>query len=78
MLEQALALSLVRGQSWHHDFEIIPGVRTQGNYDPSAMWDELNLPADMTGSTLADVGASNGFFSFQARQRVHNDPGRRG
>lgn len=69
MLEQARALSLVRGQSWHHDFEIIPGVRTQGNDDPSAMRDELNLPADMTGSTLADVGASNGFFSFQARQR---------
>ncbi len=66
MLDKEIALQLVQGKAWHHDFEIIPGVRTRGSYDPSGMWRELELPEDMTGITMADVGASNGFFSFEA------------
>ncbi|MBC9250357.1 hypothetical protein A9179_08750 [Pseudomonas alcaligenes] len=69
MLDKEIALQLVQGKSWHHDFEIIPGVRTRGSYDPSSLWKELELPQDMSGISLADVGASNGFFSFEAHQR---------
>ena len=69
MLDKELALELIRGKSWHHDFEIIPGVRTNGAYDPSNLWNELRLPQDMSGLSLADVGASNGFFSFEACKR---------
>jgi tRNA (mo5U34)-methyltransferase len=69
MLDKELALRLIQGKYWHHDFEIIPGVRTHGAYDPSGLWDELQLPLDMSGLTLADVGASNGYFSFEARKR---------
>jgi tRNA (mo5U34)-methyltransferase len=69
MMDRALALELVQGIPWHHDFEIIPGVRTHGSYDPSDLWQDLQLPADLTGLTLADIGASNGYFSFTARQR---------
>jgi len=69
MLDKELALKLIQGKSWHHDFEIIPGVRTQGTYDPVGLWNELQLPIDMSGLTLADVGASNGYFSFEARKR---------
>jgi tRNA (mo5U34)-methyltransferase len=29
----------------------------------------LNLPADMTGLTILDVGAWNGYFSFACEQR---------
>jgi tRNA (mo5U34)-methyltransferase len=69
MPNKEIALQLVRGRSWHHDFEIISGVRTQGSYDPTSVWHELELPEDMSGITLADVGASNGFFSFEAHRR---------
>jgi tRNA (mo5U34)-methyltransferase len=69
MLDQELALELIRGKSWHHDFEVIPGVRTNGAYDPASLWDELQLPLDMSGLSLADVGASNGYFSFEACKR---------
>src|SRR5260370_23787472 len=69
MVEKDLVLELIKGKPWHHDFEIIPGVRTNGSYNPSAMWDELQRPEDMSGMSLADVGASNGFFSFEARKR---------
>lgn len=69
MLDKELALKLIQGKSWHHDFDIIPGVRTHGTYDPVGLWNELQLPPDMSGLTLADVGASNGYYSFEARKR---------
>lgn len=54
---------------WHHDFEIVPGVRTNGTYDPSALLRALRLPSDLSGVRVADVGASNGFFSFALESR---------
>jgi len=69
MIDKNLALKLIEGRPWHHDFEIIPGVRTNGAYKPADLWLELQLPVDMKGISLADVGASNGYFSFEARKR---------
>jgi tRNA (mo5U34)-methyltransferase len=60
---------LIHSKIWHHDFEVIPGVWTHGSYNPSGLWNELSLPDDMAGLSLADVGASSGFFSFEARRR---------
>jgi tRNA (mo5U34)-methyltransferase len=69
MVATDLARRLIAGKSWHHDFEIIPGVRTHGSYNPAGLLQELELPLDMQGMSLADVGASNGYFSFEARKR---------
>ncbi len=69
MLDKELALKLVNGKPWHHDFELIPGVRTNGSYNPVSLWDELQLSKDLNGISIADVGASNGYFSFEARKR---------
>jgi tRNA (mo5U34)-methyltransferase len=69
MFDRELAARLIAGRPWHHDFEVIPGVRTHGAYDPTALWAELDLPDDLSSLRVADVGASNGFFSFQARQK---------
>ncbi len=69
MVEKELAKRLVQGRPWHHDFEIVPGVRTYGFYNPTDLWNELRLPPDLSGVSLADVGASNGFYSFEARKR---------
>jgi tRNA (mo5U34)-methyltransferase len=69
MVDTAVAQRLVQEKPWHHDFEIVPGVRTRGAYNPLPMWNELQLPEDLHGTSLADVGASNGYFSFEARRR---------
>jgi tRNA (mo5U34)-methyltransferase len=69
LLDTRTAITLVRAKPWHHDFEIVPGVRTHGDYDPSGLWERLRLPADLSGLSVADVGASNGYFSFEARRR---------
>src|SRR6185369_13216385 len=69
MPDTALSLRLIEGRPWHHDFEIVPGVRTHGSYNPAGLWNQLRLPDDLSGTSLADIGASNGFFSFEARRR---------
>ncbi len=68
MIDKNIALQLVGGKPWHQDFEIIPGVRTNGAYNPEHLWNELQLPSDLTGVSVADIGASNGYFSFEARK----------
>ena len=69
MLDADTARKLVEGVQWHHDWEIIPGVRTNGAYDPRYLWEELRLPDDMSGLSLADIGASNGYFAFESSKR---------
>src|SRR5262244_1882215 len=69
MVDKEIALKLIEGKPWHQDFEIIAGVRTNGTYNPLNLWNELRLPRDMSGLSLADVGASNGYFSFEAHKR---------
>lgn len=68
MLNREIALQLINGREWHHEFEIIPGVRTRGTFNPQGLWRKLQLPEDLSGLSLADIGASNGYFSFVARQ----------
>ena len=60
---RALVASVPR---WHHKFEIFSGVITPGAYDPTSMWERLQIDAACTGRTLLDIGASDGFFSRQA------------
>jgi tRNA (mo5U34)-methyltransferase len=69
MLDIETTRKLVASVKWHHDWEILPGLRTKGSYSPKGMLDALRLPDDMTGMTVADVGASNGYFSFALRAR---------
>ena len=55
--------------NWFHQIEIAPGIVTPG-VDRSAeklRW--LNLPADLTGQRVLDIGAFDGFFSFECEKR---------
>jgi tRNA (mo5U34)-methyltransferase len=54
---------------WHHDMEVVPGVRTAGTYDPSPMLDLLRLPARLDGARVLDIGCNDGFFSFALEAR---------
>lgn len=62
-------LSAIRANKWHHNFEILPGIWTNGAYSPQDLFDMLELPVDMKGLRVADVGASNGFYSFMMHER---------
>jgi tRNA (mo5U34)-methyltransferase len=54
---------------WFHSIEVRPGVVTPGFDDTSARVDILRLPADLRGWSVLDVGAWDGFFSFEAERR---------
>lgn len=72
-IDRAEAERLVRGwPNWHHDFEILPGLRTKGVYDPQVILDWLELPADLTDARVLDIGPSDGFFTMQLARRGAN------
>ncbi len=54
---------------WHHDMEVIPGVRTFGKYDPTPMLDLMQLPTSLDGVRVLDIGCNDGFFSFALEAR---------
>ena len=68
-MNAAEAESLVQGRHWHHNFEIYPGVHTNGSYNPSFMIERLNIPDDLSGMTVLDIGASDGFYSLECMRR---------
>jgi tRNA (mo5U34)-methyltransferase len=54
---------------WHHRFEIAPGVITPGNHDPAFLVEKMALPENLSGLSVLDIGASDGFFSLHLRRR---------
>jgi tRNA (mo5U34)-methyltransferase len=54
---------------WYHRIDLGDGIVTPG-VDPSPQkLQRLQLPADLSGRTVLDVGAWDGFFSFEAERR---------
>ncbi len=54
---------------WHHRFEIVPGLVTPGSYDPDFLLQKLDLPRDLGGVRVMDVGCSDGFFTSRLHAR---------
>jgi len=57
---------------WWHEIELGPGIVTPGD-DANRMklpiLDELGLPRDLGGKRALDIGASDGYFSFELEKR---------
>jgi tRNA (mo5U34)-methyltransferase len=66
--EPALARR-VREIPWYHSMELPGGIRTPGVDDPRRRLRGLHLPDDLTGRSVLDVGAWDGFFSFECERR---------
>jgi tRNA (mo5U34)-methyltransferase len=65
----AALLDEVRKIRWFHTIDLGGGVTTPG-FDPTPsklQW--LRLPEDLRGKTVLDIGAWDGFFSFEAERR---------
>jgi tRNA (mo5U34)-methyltransferase len=54
---------------WFHAIELGPGITTPAPEVTRDRLDLLKLPADLSGKTVLDVGAWDGFFSFEAERR---------
>lgn len=55
--------------NWFHSIELRAGLTTPGSDRTSERLDLLQMPADLSGSSVLDVGAWDGFFSFEAERR---------
>lgn len=54
---------------WHHVIELPGGVLTPGVTDPRDRLPLLGIPEDLSGMTVLDIGAWDGFFSFECERR---------
>ena len=55
--------------NWYHRFEFAPGVVTPGVNDSRKALSLLELPGNMSGLRVLDIGARDGFFSFECERR---------
>lgn len=57
------------GLRWYHTMDLGQGVVTRGFDNTPARLPRLGLPPSLEGKTVLDVGAWDGFFSFEAERR---------
>src|SRR5215510_9711530 len=54
---------------WYHSIDLGEGLVTPGVDDTPVRLARLDLPTSFTGLSVLDVGAWDGFFSFEAERR---------
>lgn len=58
-------------QGWYHSFELPDGTRFEGHNSLEILhgrWARYPIPADLTGRRVLDIGAWDGWFSFEAER----------
>ena len=61
--------SEMRNIRWFHTIDLGGGLMTPGKDPSGKKLATLGFPADLTGKTVLDIGAWDGFFSFEAERR---------
>jgi tRNA (mo5U34)-methyltransferase len=61
--------AITKQPKWHHRIEVAPGVWTPGLQDSPALLAQIGMPEDLSGLRVLDIGARDGFFSFEAERR---------
>src|ERR1700677_2110259 len=57
------------GFYWHQRFELAPGVYTPGANDIGFLLAQADLPENIAGATVLDIGATNGGVAFELERR---------
>lgn len=61
-------IARVNAVKWFHRIEVAPGICTPGHSGPSKL-EQIKMPENLAGWTVLDIGAWDGFFSFEAESR---------
>src|SRR6478735_946229 len=61
--------AIAKQWKWHHRIEVAPGVWTPGLQDTPAVLSQIRMPEDLSGMRVLDIGARDGFFTFEAERR---------
>ena len=68
MLDKALTKE-VEEIKWFHKIDLGNGIETPGVDDSSWKLQKIRMPLDLSGKSVLDIGAWDGFFSFEAERR---------
>ena len=58
---------------WYHSIDLPGGITTPGVVNNRRVLPRYHLPASLAGKTLLDIGAWDGFYSFEAARRGATD-----
>jgi tRNA (mo5U34)-methyltransferase len=61
--------AIAKQSKWHHRIEVAPGVWTPGLQDTQTLLTQIGMPEDLSGKRVLDIGARDGFFTFEAERR---------
>jgi tRNA (mo5U34)-methyltransferase len=61
--------SKVDALRWYHTIDLGQGVITRGIDNSPERLERVHLPGDLSGRSVLDIGAWDGFFSFEAERR---------
>ncbi len=68
--ERTNAQELIDGvESWYHQIEVAPGLVTPGVNESQLVLTALELPDDLSGLRVLDIGTRDGFFAFECERR---------
>lgn len=59
----------VEALRWWHRIDLGNGIVTPGHVDTGRMVQKLHMPDSLAGKTVLDIGAWDGFYSFEAERR---------
>ncbi len=59
----------IAGIDWFHTIDLGDGVVTPGVHNTPERLPVIQMPDDLTGMSVLDIGAWDGFFSFEAERR---------
>lgn len=68
-LSEATLMQSVEAREWFHRIDLGDGVVTPGSDDTPYKLTALGLPDSLAGKTVLDIGAWDGFFSFECERR---------
>jgi len=54
---------------WFHQIDLGHGIVTPGHDNSAEKLPRIGMPADLSGKSVLDIGAWDGFFSFEAERR---------
>jgi tRNA (mo5U34)-methyltransferase len=68
-VDQDWIVKRIHAIDWYHIIEVAPGIVTPGRYNPMPLLNTMGFPVDLRGKTVLDIGAYDGFFTFEAEKR---------
>ena len=66
---EALRREVASVPAWYHAIDLGDGIVTPGPFELTGTLKHYPIPEDMSGMRVLDVGASNGFYSFEFERR---------